>query len=195
MRFTKLKKEIKGYFDKKIEKQELPGDIDIFYNRAVLDKSPERKRAWIWKPVPVFGILLFIVFLGFMIRTTFYVPSPGKSDMTRLEKIFSQVLQLQVKPHTQEKYDKQFMSQENDLFMLEMTIKSVLFSMHSERYSNVELAGFFKRVLSFTPTIKKKETITYPDWESSHISDLENRIKKMIEEKQVYRSLILINKS
>ena len=195
MRFTKLKKEIKGYFDKKIEKQEIPGDIDIFYNRAVLDKSPERKRAWIWKPAPVFGILLVIVFFGFVIRTTFYTPPPTESDVTRLEKIFSQMLQLQVKPHTQEKHDKPFISQGDDFFMLEMTIKNVLFSMHNERYTNEELAGLFKRVLSFTPTIKKKETITYPDWESSHISDLENRIKKMIEEKQVYRSLIRINKS
>ena len=47
MRFTKIKKEVNRYFDNKIEKQELPGDIKTIYNRTVLDKSPVRKMVWI----------------------------------------------------------------------------------------------------------------------------------------------------
>ncbi|MFC2154909.1 hypothetical protein ACFLRB_00255 [Acidobacteriota bacterium] len=195
MRFTQIKKEVKRYFDKKIEKQELPGDIKTIYNRAVLDKSPVRKRAWIWKLVPVFGILLFIAALGYIILVNIFFSSPHKSELEKIEKIFSTVPQFQEVLQAKENSGDRPVPGDDEYFLLEMTIKSVLFSLHGERYSNVELTAFFKRVLSHTPTIKKEETITYPDWESSHISDLENRIKKMIEEKQVYRSLIRINKS
>jgi hypothetical protein len=196
MRFTKIKKEINRNFDNKIEKQELPGDVKTIYKRVTLDKFPGRKTAWIRKPVPVFGMLLLLVILGSIILVNVFFQSPHTSESGKIERIFSKVPQLQKVLQMQKNCDEQRSDLEYDeYFLLEMTIKSALFSMHSERYSNEELVDLFRQVLSHTPTITKKETISFPDWESSHISDLENRIKKMIEEKQVYRSLIRINKS
>lgn len=195
MRFKKIKKEIDQYFNKKIGGQKLPIDIDTVYESVQVNKFPGRKKAWIKKPVPVFGMLLLIVILGYIILINIFFPSPYTSELEKIERIFSQVPQFQRVLQTQESSDERFVPGDDEYFLLEMTIKNVLFSMHRERFSNIDLADLFKRVLSHTPTIKKKEKITFSDWENSHISDLENRIKKMIEEKQVYRSLKRINKS
>lgn len=195
MRYKKIKKGIVTYFTGKIEEQKLPVHMESVYNSAGADKFPGRKKMWIKKPVPVFGMLLLIVISGYIILTNIFSPAPGTSELEELERIFSKIPQFQVVLKGQKGSEERKVPKADECFLLEMIVKSALFTIHNESYSNVELADLFKRGLSHTPTIKRKGTIIFPDWKDSQISELEKKIKKMIEEKHVFLSLKKIKKS
>lgn len=195
MRFKRIKKEIDQYFNEKIVEQKLPIGINTIYETGQVDKFPKRKTAWFKQPVPVFGILVLIVFSGYMILTSIFQSSPNTNDLERLQKIFSRMPQFQKNLHHAVNGGEQAAVNDNDTFMLEMTIKNALFLIHRERLANTDLTILFNRVIFQPSAAKEEETMIYPGWEKSRLQGLENRIKKMIAEKQVYRSLKAINKS